>query len=52
VLANTHEIAVMSGLAAAWRLGSAYPFADDKLATSQFDSLLFLAHGRSRRGCC
>jgi predicted NAD/FAD-binding protein len=51
VLANTHEIAVMSGLAAAWRLGAAYPFADDKLATSQFDSLLFLAHGRSRRGC-
>ena len=52
MLANTHEIAVMSGLAAAWRLGAEYPFDDDALAASQFDSLLFLAHGRSRKCCC
>ena len=51
LLANTHEIAVISGLAAAWRLGAAYPFTDDELATSQFDALLSLSHGRWR-ACC
>lgn len=49
VLVNTHEIAVISGLAAAWRLGAPYPYADDELAASQFDALLFVAHGRLRR---
>ena len=42
------EIAVMSGLAAAERLGAEYPFASDKLAASQFDMFLSLAHGRRR----
>lgn len=44
-LFNTHEIAVMSGLAAAERLGAKYPFGHDKLATQQFDTYLKLAHG-------
>jgi predicted NAD/FAD-binding protein len=52
-LFNTHEIACMSGLAAAERLGAPYPFAHDALATQQFDTYLKLAHGvfvRRRRG--
>ncbi len=44
-LFNTHEIAVMSGLAVADRLGAPYPFSHDKLATQQFDTYLKLAHG-------
>ena len=32
----------------AQRLGADYPFADDKLAASQFDTYLSLAHGASR----
>jgi hypothetical protein len=48
-LVNTHEVAVISGLAAAYQLGADYPFADDALATSQFKSFLSLAHGRSMR---
>ncbi len=51
-LVNTHEVAVMSGLAAAHRLGAEYPFGDDALATSQFDTFLYVAHGASRRKCC
>lgn len=39
----------MSGLAAAERLGAEYPFASDKLAASQFDMFLSLAHGKRRR---
>ena len=48
-LVNTHEIAVISGLAAAHQLGAGYPFEEDELATLQFDSYLSLAHGASRR---
>ncbi|KAG1652888.1 hypothetical protein FOA52_008851 [Chlamydomonas sp. UWO 241] len=48
-LFNTQEIAVMSGLAAAERLGAPYPFPGDKLAASQFDMFLGVAHGCSRR---
>jgi len=44
-LFNTHEIAVISGLAAAERLGALYPFADDELATMQFDLYLKIAYG-------
>jgi predicted NAD/FAD-binding protein len=44
-LFNTHEIAVMSGLAVAERLGAPYPFSHDALATQQFDTYLRLAHG-------
>lgn len=45
-LANTHEIAMISGLAVAHRLGAPYPFADDKLARLQFEVYLGLIHGR------
>jgi predicted NAD/FAD-binding protein len=51
-LVNTHEIACVSGLAAAYRLGAKYPFDHDKLAASQFDSYLGIAHGASRSACC
>jgi predicted NAD/FAD-binding protein len=47
-LVNTHEVAVVSGLAAAHRLGAAYPFAADALAAQQFDMYLRLAHGAAR----
>ena len=41
---NTHEIAIVSGLAIAQRLGAAYPFADDELASHQFNLYMFVAH--------
>jgi predicted NAD/FAD-binding protein len=44
-LFNTHEIAVMSGLAAADRLGAAYPFSSDPLAAAQYDTYFKMAHG-------
>ena len=44
-LFNTHEIAVMSGLAAADRLGATYPFKDDPFAYKQFKTYFRLAHG-------
>lgn len=44
-LINTHEIAVMSGLAAADRLGAPYPFGDDPLAKSQYSTYFKVAHG-------
>ena len=46
------EIAVMSGIAAAERLGAEYPFPDDPLAVAQFDMYLGIAHGASRRPSC
>ncbi len=49
-LVNTQEVAVMSGLAAAERLGAPYPFADDPLAAQQFDTYLGIVHGVRRRG--
>lgn len=48
-LFNTQEIAVMSGLAVAERLGADYPFPDDKLASQQFDMYYGVAHGARRR---
>ena len=48
-LVNTHEIATVSGLAAAYRLGAKYPFADDKLAADQFKQYLSVSHGASYR---
>ena len=45
---NTHEIATISGLAAAWRLGADYPFAENELAVLQFDLYLSLIHGKNR----
>mmetsp|Transcript_12949 Transcript_12949/g.35269 ORF Transcript_12949/g.35269 Transcript_12949/m.35269 type:complete len:543 (+) Transcript_12949:2318-3946(+) len=48
-LFNTQEIAMMSGLAAAERLGADYPFPHDKLASSQFDMFLGVVHGVTRR---
>lgn len=44
-LFNTHEIAVMSGLAVAVRLGAEYPFYDDSFATKQFKQYLKYSHG-------
>ena len=48
-LFNTQEIAVMSGIAAAVRLGASYPFPSDPLACKQFDMLYGLVHGLKRR---
>jgi predicted NAD/FAD-binding protein len=42
--ANTHEIATVSGLAVAQRLGAAYPFGHDELASHQFNLYMFIAH--------
>ena len=44
-VANTHEIATVSGLAVANRLGAAYPFANDELASHQFNLYMLVAHG-------
>jgi len=44
LLVNTHEIAVISGLAVAHRLGAPYPFKEDPLAFSQFATFLSVAH--------
>jgi predicted NAD/FAD-binding protein len=44
-LFNTHEIAVMSGLAAADRLGCTYPFSADPLAAMQYNTYFKMAHG-------
>lgn len=46
---NTHEMAIMSGLAVAERLGAPYPFAHDPLACKQFDQLLHISHGAHRK---
>ena len=45
-LVNTHEIATISGLAAAARIGAPYPFGYDKLAKKQFDGYSFVVHGK------
>eukprot|EP00002_Diphylleia_rotans_P030393 TRINITY_DN623_c0_g3_i3.p1 TRINITY_DN623_c0_g3~~TRINITY_DN623_c0_g3_i3.p1 ORF type:complete len:472 (-),score=89.25 TRINITY_DN623_c0_g3_i3:142-1557(-) len=47
-LVNTHEIAIISGLAAAFRLGAPYPFDHDHLAAKQFNTYLRYIHGISR----
>lgn len=44
-LFNTHEIATVSGLAAAHRLGAPYPFSHDPLACKQFSMYLNVVHG-------
>lgn len=44
-LVNTHEIAIISGLAAAHRLGAEYPFGYDPLAAEQFHTYLSVVHG-------
>ena len=46
-LVNTHEIATISGLAVAHRLGAYYPFEDDPLALKQFKTYLSVIHGVS-----
>ena len=51
-LVNTHEVAVMSGLAAAYRLGCPYPFDHDDLARKQFNHYLMMIHGKPRRYGC
>ncbi|XP_045163298.2 uncharacterized protein LOC123527723 [Mercenaria mercenaria] len=48
-LVNTHEVAVMSGFAAAYRIGAPYPFDHDALARKQFDHYLMVIHGRPRK---
>jgi len=47
-LFNVHEMAIVSGLAAADRLGAAYPFGDDARARKQFDMYSGLVYGKSR----
>lgn len=47
---NTHEIAVISGLCAAHRLGATYPFSDNQLANKQFDLYLNMIHGVNKHG--
>ena len=44
-LFNTHEIAVMTGLAAADRLGAPYPFGDDEFAARQYRTTFKIVHG-------
>jgi predicted NAD/FAD-binding protein len=44
-LFNLHEIAIVSGLAAAERLGAPYPFRDDPGASRQFDMYKRIVHG-------
>jgi predicted NAD/FAD-binding protein len=44
-LFNMHEIAIVSGLAAAERLGAPYPFRDDPAAGRQFDLYRRIVHG-------
>ncbi len=44
-LANTHEVATISGFAAAHRLGAAYPVEGDELALEQFQTYLNVVHG-------
>lgn len=44
-LANTHEVATISGFAAAHRLGAEYPLQDDELARDQFATYLKVVHG-------
>ncbi|KAK7093233.1 hypothetical protein V1264_007023 [Littorina saxatilis] len=51
-LINTHEIAIISGFAAALRLGADYPFPQDKLASKQFDHYMLVIHGRPRTWGC
>ena len=46
---NTHELAIISGLAVAERLGAPYPFDHDELAAKQFDNLMSISHGIDRR---
>ncbi|KAH9519331.1 hypothetical protein Btru_075279 [Bulinus truncatus] len=48
-LINTHEIAIISGLAAAYRLGADYPFTKDQLAKKQFEQYLLMIHGKPRK---
>ncbi|XP_005111352.1 uncharacterized protein LOC101864185 isoform X2 [Aplysia californica] len=51
-LINTHEIGIISGFAAACRLGASYPFIEDKLAREQFEQYLLMIHGKPRRYGC
>ncbi|CAF0982144.1 unnamed protein product [Rotaria sordida] len=47
---NTHEIACISGLAAAHELGAEYPFEKDSLALKQFDLYMNFVYGKCRNG--
>ena len=47
---NTHEQAVVSGLAAAYRVSGDYFFEDDELAREQFDLFLRVIHATRRTG--
>ncbi|XP_064642608.1 uncharacterized protein LOC135496939 [Lineus longissimus] len=53
-LANTHEVATISGLTVAHRLGAEYPFTTDEFACKQFDFYIEAIHGTTRtpRSCC
>ncbi|CAF3711647.1 unnamed protein product [Rotaria socialis] len=47
---STHEIACISGLAAAHELGALYPFEKDALNVKQFDLSMNCVHGNCRNG--
>ena len=49
-LANTHEVATISGFAAAYRLGADYPMEKDELALAQFETYLGVVHGLAFEG--
>ncbi|CAB9499591.1 flavin-containing amine oxidasedehydrogenase [Seminavis robusta] len=44
MLINTHDIAVVSGLAVAQRLGAPYPFADNSLALALYKTFWMVGH--------
>ncbi|CAG9465951.1 unnamed protein product [Pedinophyceae sp. YPF-701] len=46
-VANTHEVAVMSGFAVAHRLGAPFPYFHDPLAYSQMKLFMSVTHGTS-----
>ena len=52
-LFNTHELACVSGLSAAERLGAPYPYSDDAKACKTMNTYTLAAHGVVRgRGFC
>lgn len=47
---DAHEFAIISGLAAAERLGAGYPFADNKAAADIYRAYMAAVHGRKQPG--
>lgn len=49
-LVNMHEVAMVSGFAAAYQLGAPYPFKQDENCARLFRLYLLLAHMSRMRG--